>query len=262
MKTSQMEMDFAAKRNKMIGIAVSALFHALLLLLFLFMGLSYQIPPPPEYGIEVDMGGGGGGGSSSRAATMPTTPTPSTSGGDITQNIEETVTTNPAPKTVSTTIPTPITTRPEPIPETPTIDQRALFQPKSNTSGTGSGGTGTGSGTGSGSGSGDGEGTGQGSGRGNGIGTSGGDFYLNGRPVISKAFPASKPNLEGVVVVSFKADRDGNVTEATAGGKGTTIQDTQIWKECEKAALKSKFKPKSDAEIVEKGTITYRFVVQ
>ena len=62
--TANIEIDLDSKRNKIIGVIVSALFHALLFILFLFVGLSYQEPPPPEYGIEVDMGGGGGGGGS------------------------------------------------------------------------------------------------------------------------------------------------------------------------------------------------------
>ena len=260
--TPHIEMDYTARRNKVIGIAVSALFHALLLVLFLFMGLKYQIPPPPEYGIEVDMGGGGGGGNSGRTTTTPSVPeSPS---GDITQNIEETVNTNPVPKVQPTTNPTPTTPRVEPTPTTPTINQQAMYQKRNNSGGTGTGGEGTSTGPGKGNGTGgDGDnGTGHGNGGGNGIGNAGGDFYLNGRPVISKAFPASKNNLDGKVSVEFRADRDGNVVYAKVSGRGTTIHDLQIWEECEKAARRSKFRAKADAEIEEMGTITYRFVIQ
>jgi hypothetical protein len=249
-------IDYTSRRNKAIGIAVSAVFHALLLLLFLFMGLSYQIPPPPEYGIEVDMGGGGGGNNSPATSV----PTPAPNGGDITQNIEETVsvpdtktpTNNPKPTITNTPIDKPQ------IVETPAVNPNALFQKRNSSGGTGGDGTSKGSGTG---GDGD-DGNGQGSRNGNGIGNTGGDFFLNGRPVVSKAFPASKSNLNGKVIVDFRADREGNVMYAKAGVKGTTIQDMQIWEECEKAAKRSKFRPKSDAEIEEKGTITYRFVVK
>ena len=263
---AEIEIDFASKRNKIIGIAVSAVFHALLLLLFVFMGLSYQVPPPPEYGIEVDMGGGGGGGGGGRksgeqVAVQQAPPAPSVENVS-TQNIEETapITTTKQPN------PTPIKTPVEPTQtvEPQTVNPAALFPRKTDGgSGTGSGGgTGTGTGTGIGSGTGTGSGTGDGSGNGNGIGNSNGDFYLKGRPVMSKAFPASKPNLEGIVVVDFRADRAGNVIYAKAGGRRTTINDSQIWKACEEAALKSKFRAKSDAEIEERGEIIYKFVIQ
>jgi len=227
------------------------------------MGLKYQVPPPPEYGIEVDMsGGGGGGGNSGQASTTPSVPPPPS--GDITQDEEETVTTNPVPKVQPTTTPTTTTNpRVEPAPETPTVNPQAIYQKKTNSGGTGTGeGTSTGAGKGSGTG-GDGDGgTGHGSGGGNGIGNTGGDFYLNGRPVISKAFPASKNNLDGKVIVEFRADKNGNVVYAKAGARGTTINDAQVWEECEKAARKSKFKEKADAEIEEKGTISYHFKIQ
>ena len=257
----QMEIDLTARRNKIIGIAVSAIFHAVLLLLFLFMGLSYQVPPPPEYGIEVDMGGGGGSSGSRATASTPHTPSDESV---ATQNAEDvgvtaapTKTDNPKPTTSPTNTDNTVTT---PV-ETPTINTGALYPGKTNKGGTGTDGSGT---DGKGSGSvGDGDyGDGQGDKNGRGIGNTGGDFYLKGRPVINKAFPSSKNNLEGIVQVEFRADRNGNVIYAKAGGRGTTIHNAQIWEECEKAALKSKFKAKSDAEIEERGTITYRFVVQ
>ena len=72
--------DNDKKRNKVIAIITTVVFHGLLLLCFVFMGLSYQVPPPPEYGIEVDMGGGGGGSErqtvNKEQATTPATTAP------------------------------------------------------------------------------------------------------------------------------------------------------------------------------------------
>ena len=256
------------KKRKLIAVIATIVFHGLLMLCFFFMGLKHQIPPPPEYGIEVDMGGGGGGGGSNAqiASTVNAVrPTASARENISTQDAEETVgvnaSRNPVRQQPTTSQVTPTET-PQPVPETPTVNPNALFNRRTAQSGGSGGGTGGGTGSGTGTGVGSGSGTGTGSGHGSGAGNSGGDFFLNGRPVVTKAFPRAKNNLEGVVKVEFRADRDGNVIYAKAGGRGTTINDSQIWEECEKAAMRSKFRSKSDAQVEEKGVITYQFVMQ
>ena len=253
---THIETDSAPRRNRIIGIVVSLLFHSLLFLMFCFMGLAYQYPPPPEIGIEVDMGGGSRGGGSKGGETAEIrTPQPSTTDNTPTQDIDPTVPVN----TTTKPNPTPTNTHP-PADPVQVVDQKALFPPKKgNSGGGGSGGIGNEGGTGKGIGSDSGDGDG---GIGKSIGGGIGDFSLKGRPVVSKAFPPSRPNLEGIVVVEFRADREGNVIHAKAGARGTTITNAQIWDECEKAARRSKFKAKSDAEIEERGTITYKFVIQ
>ena len=258
------------KRNKVIALVTTVILHGLLLICFVFMGLTYQVPPPPEYGIEIDMGGGGGGGGNPKNTHRTTTASnPVASENISTQNIEESVALNTTTK--PTVKPTQQQTAPveqSKVEEAPTVNQNALFRRNTTQSGEGGsgggsgGGTGTGYGTGTGSGTGSGSGSGSGGGVGSGMGDGNGDFFLNGRPVVNKAFPKTKNNLEGIVKVDFRADRDGNVVYAKAGGRGTNINDPQIWEECEKAAKLSKFKAKSDAQIEEKGVITYRFVLQ
>jgi hypothetical protein len=259
MKYTDTDNDNDKKRNKAIAFITTVVLHGLLLLCFAFMGLTHQMPPPPEYGIEVDMGGGGGGGSRTYASNNinAATPASSTSENIATQNTEESVNLN------ATRRPTTNPTRPNPVQtenenrteETPVVNPNALFRRNASEGG---GGSGTGAGTGMGSGTGSGTGSNFGSGAGNG----GGDFFLDGRPVINKAFPKAKNNMEGVVKVDFRADKEGNVVYAKAGGRGTTINDQQIWEECERAARLSKFKAKSDAQAEEKGVITYRFIIQ
>ncbi len=245
------------KKRKLIAIIITIVFHGLLLLLFAFMGLKYQVPPPPEYGIEVDMGGGGGGSRAQTSQLVNASRPATTAARDnvSTQDHEETTTLNTSRRTTSrptTTQTTPSETAP--VEETPTVNPNALFRRNTNQGGE----AGNGTGTKTGDGAGDGDGNISGKGKGN----HGGDFFLDGRPVLAKAFPNAKNNLEGVVKVDFRADRDGNVVYAKAGVRGTTINDTQIWEECEKAAMRSKFKAKSDAQVEEKGVITYRFVLQ
>jgi hypothetical protein len=263
MKQTDSEND--KKRNKVIALITTVIVHGLLLVCFIFMGLTHQVPPPPEYGIEVEMGGGGGGGSKSQTSNhISSSSAPSEN--ISTQNIEATTTVNATPKpVVKPTRPQSTSTEnQQTVEETPTVNQNALFRRNTSQGGEGGGsggGVGTGYGTGTGSGTGSGSGSGNGGGHGSGMGDGTG-FFLNGRPVMVKEYPKAKNNLEGVVKVDFRADRDGNVVYAKAGGKGTTINDLQIWEECEKAAKRSKFKAKADAQMEEKGVITYIFKLQ
>ena len=102
--------------------------------------------------------------------------------------------------------------------------------------------------------------SGTGSGSGSGVGT--GDFWLDGRPVVYKVYPKASENTSGIVVVEFRADKEGNVKYAKAGARGTTINDNALWAECERAAKMSKFKEKKDAPDEQRGTIRYRFVAR
>ncbi|MDR2407278.1 MAG: energy transducer TonB [Bacteroidales bacterium] len=246
------------KKRKIIAILTTGVFHVLLLYCFLFMGLTYQVPPPPEYGIEVDMGGGGGG-SERQTTNRVSDPTPSSSAPkeDLsTQDIEESTTLNATRKPVAKpTSSNPTPTEDKNVNATPVVNPDALFR---RNAAQGGGGSGSGSGSGVGSGTETGTGSKPGDGKGNG----GGDFFLDGRPVIHKERPAAKNNLEGIVKVYFLADKEGTVVYAKVNVLGTTIMDLQIWAECERAAMRSKFKAKADAQLEEKGVITYKFVTQ
>lgn len=245
------------KRNQWIAGACVAVVYAALLIFFIAAGLTHQVPPPPEYGIELDMSGGGGGGASA-SVSAPADETPAvqaaprpTSARVSTQRVEATHrVASEQPKTTSNTV------QDNPQPE---VNQSALFRKKM---GQLAGGQGTGAGSGSGSGTGAGSGSGSGGGDGSGTGIGDGEFYLDGRPVVHKERPKGGENLNGMVVVEFRADRDGNVVYAKAGGRGTTINDAALWKECERAAMKSIFKKKADADAEEKGTIRYKFVTR
>lgn len=118
----------------------------------------------------------------------------------------------------------------------------------------GSGGDG---GSGGGSGSGKGNGNGTGTGAGTGAGTS---FDLGGRGSVSLPKPAYTSEKSGSVVVSITVDRDGNVLSAKAGARGTTVQDSELFRQAESAAKRAKFRKDEDAPEKQFGTITYRFV--
>jgi TonB family protein len=121
--------------------------------------------------------------------------------------------------------------------------------------------------TGSGNGTGNGSGTGQGNGTGNGIGNGSGDgigngisFTLQGRGGISLPKPAYNSDEQGKVVVTIFVNREGKVTRARAGAKGTSTTDQQLWTQAEIAARRAVFAPSANAPEEQTGTITYKFV--
>lgn len=96
---------------------------------------------------------------------------------------------------------------------------------------------------------------------GNGLGTSG-NWSLAGRS-LQGALP--KPNYklqkEGVVVVEIAVDRNGKVVSATPILRGSTTQETELWKLAKEAALKARFNANPTAQAKQVGTITYNFVL-
>ena len=98
-------------------------------------------------------------------------------------------------------------------------------------------------------------------GRGSGNQGSGPSFSLAGRTASSLPKPKYPGNEEGVVVVKITVDKNGTVTAAEPGVRGTTIMEQQFWTEAKQAALKAKFNTDNNAQSVQQGTITYRFVL-
>ena len=88
---------------------------------------------------------------------------------------------------------------------------------------------------------------------------SGGDYNLAGRKALSK--PKEQPDCqeEGVVVVTIKVDRNGKVTSATIGAKGTTNTKPCLTKPAIAAALKTTWSSAKDAPSIQTGTIIYKF---
>jgi hypothetical protein len=63
-------------------------------------------------------------------------------------------------------------------------------------------------------------------------------------------------------MVEISVDRSGIVIQAIPGTKGSTTLDEYLLKVARDAALKARFDPKSDAPAVQKGTITYNFILR
>lgn len=114
-----------------------------------------------------------------------------------------------------------------------------------------------GGGEGQGGGIGKGTGTGPGDGSGSGI-----SYSLGGRGSLTLHKPSYDSKEQGKVVVTIKVDKNGNVTSAVAGAKGTNVSDQTLWQLAKDAALKSKFASDPNAPETQIGTITYNFIRQ
>ena len=84
-------------------------------------------------------------------------------------------------------------------------------------------------------------------------------FDLSGRSARSLPKPVYPGDDEGVVIVKVTVDKNGNVTAAEPGARGTTIMDQRFWNEARQAALKAKFNVDNNAPAFQQGTISYRF---
>lgn len=67
---------------------------------------------------------------------------------------------------------------------------------------------------------------------------------------------------EGTVVVKITVDRNGRVTVAEPGQRGTTTMNPDLYDAARRAALQAKFNMDEDAPAFQTGTITYRFIIQ
>ncbi len=87
-------------------------------------------------------------------------------------------------------------------------------------------------------------------------------YSLAGRTPIRLPKPEYNYQEEGIVVVEVTVDRNGNVTKAIPGVKGSTTLNEYLLSVAKKAALASKFDRKPDAPAYQKGTITYHFILK
>jgi outer membrane biosynthesis protein TonB len=99
-------------------------------------------------------------------------------------------------------------------------------------------------------------------GNGSGLGNEGISYDLQGRGFQSLPPPKYDYQGEGRVVVEVSVDRSGKVTQAIPGTKGSTTLDEYLLRVAKEAALKARFDTKADAPVVQKGTITYNFILR
>lgn len=99
-------------------------------------------------------------------------------------------------------------------------------------------------------------------GDGGGTGDKGISYNLKGRGFQKLPPPKYDYQGEGRVVVEVSVDRLGKVIQAIPGSKGSTTLDEYLLKVAKDAALEAQFAAKSDAPAVQKGTITYNFILK
>jgi TonB family protein len=279
-------MDASIRRR---SIAYSVLIHLGIFLLLLFVVMKTPIPPFPE------AGGGGGvlvnigyldaaaGDVQPMSEVTTTDPAPEAATSSVqdeesfaTQDVEPVPVAKAhkdKPVTQPKTTTKPKTTEkknPQPV---QTVNPQALYKGTTRTgsqgnASSGSGdqgdrngdisqflGKGGGSGNGSGSGTGDGEGSGSGPGKGI-------SFDLGGRKMVKSPVIDDRSQETGKVVVAITVDKTGTVISAIPGFRGSTTTSAYLFSKAKEAAMKARFNADPNGADIQKGTITFVFVVQ
>lgn len=86
-------------------------------------------------------------------------------------------------------------------------------------------------------------------------------FYLGGRGSLYLDTPNNNFNEQGDVVVDIWVNREGKVVKAQVKTKGTNVLDPNLKQRAVDAAKNSKFEADPKADEVQRGTITYHFVI-
>lgn len=99
-------------------------------------------------------------------------------------------------------------------------------------------------------------------GEGSGLGDKGISYDLGGRGFQKLPSPKYDYQGEGRVVVEVSVDRQGKVIQAVPGTKGSTTLDEYLLRVAKEAALEAQFEANTSAPVVQKGTITYNFILK
>ena len=234
-------------KNKTIAIGVTVAVHAVVVVILFILALTTPLPLPGEAGVEVNLGmynEGMGVQQQPKPTKVVEAPKPKpepVKEETVTQDTEE----------------APALEEPKPK-EEPKVNERALFKPvnkpveepssEGNTETPGNQGNPNG-----------GQDIANYEGQG---GAGGGPSYdLGGRNAKSLPRPSSDFNDEGTIVVDIWVDRDGRVTNAQIG-KGTNITNTKMRETALQAARSSVFAPDKNAAELQRGTITYKFIIR
>jgi outer membrane biosynthesis protein TonB len=254
-------------RDKYKGIIGTVIFHVAIILLLILLGFSTPLPLPGEEGVEVNLGVNEEGfgdvqpelPSESIAEYSPAT--------TKTENLQEDIATQDKEET-------PIVVKPKEKPkekaivkdeakeivkEESKVNPDALYKGKSkqSTQQSGEGITGLDGDQGKPTGSADSKNyTGTG-GTGDGL-----SFSLAGRTPKYLPKPSRNFKENGTIVVQIDVDKYGKVVKALAIDKGSNTTDATLRNLAEQAAKMAIFNANPDAADVQRGTITYHFVVK
>lgn len=251
-------------KNKIYGAVTTIVFHAIAFVLLLVLCFRTPLPLPGEAGVEIDMGmyAQGMGFESSQYEEI-VEDIPEEQQVPEEPEVEEEILSEdediPALEEETEEKPEEIVeeVQEEVVEEKPVVNQRAMFQaPKVKKEPSSQGNT---------------EDTGD-QGKDNGLkgidryegngGSGGGPSYdLGGRGAKSISTPSRDFSEEGKVVVDIWVDKEGRVQRAEIG-KGTTIANSSMLNSAKTAALNSIFNKDDKATDLQKGTITYTFIIR
>lgn len=250
-------------KHKLLGIITTIVFHAIAVVLLFTLCFRTPLPLPGEAGVEVNLG------MYAQAMSQQVEEATSQQLEETTQpQIEETATEEFEEEILSEDEETPSieeiveeveeVEEPEVVEEKAVINQRAMFQaPKINKEIPSEGDNA--------------ENVGE-QGNPNGLkdieryeghgGSGDGPSYdLGGRGAKSISSPSKEVTEEGKIVVDIWVDRDGRV-QRTEIGKGTTIANSDMLAAAQRAAKNSIFNKDNKAADLQKGTITYNFIIR
>jgi len=244
------------------------IFHGLILYALLFYGYQKPFPPPLEEGILISFGNTQTGrGIEQPRFSEPVQPRPQPVRAreeqpNLTQDYEDAPAIEQPRRRKQRNQKPDVkpTEQPEQQPEKPVekpreVDRNALFPGRGTANSQGQGSSAEAGNQGAQSGA-----TGGGSSGGAGLGLSGSGASLEGRSLEgSLPEPAYGVQQSGKVVVRIRVDRDGNVVEAKADQRGSTVIDATLYEAAEQAARRAKFNSSPNSPIYQSGVITYVF---
>jgi len=255
------------KKDKYRGIIFTALFHVAVIALLFLLGFSTPLPLPGEEGVEVNLGTdmeGIGAIQPDRPSTVrKTTPPPKTQEKEdesfVTQNTEDAPVIEKSKKekvekeTVEEVVEKKI------VKEEPKVNPAAMYKGKSKDAikDANEGITGNEGDQGKPTGSKDSDNYEGPGGQGDGM-----SYSLSGRTPKYLPKPSSKFQENGTVVVQITVDKYGKVVKAIAIDKGSNTTNSTLRRLAEAAAKKAVFNANPNAAEVQRGTITYHFVVK
>lgn len=91
---------------------------------------------------------------------------------------------------------------------------------------------------------------------------SGVSFDLGGRKMVAPPKVVDRSQETGKVVVDITVDKYGKVVQAIPGGRGSTTTNTHLYNVARTAAMETKFDANPTAEVQQKGTMTFVFVLE
>lgn len=253
-------MESKWSKNTIIGVVGTLLFHGTIIVLLAIFGFTTELPLPGEKGVEINLGyydQGTGEVQPKQPASRPASSQASNSRQPeevATQQTEDApVISQPSEQQPSQQ--TSNTDNQQQTPKENQVNQQLLFPGNTQSEGGSEGNT-------------DEQGD-QGRPGGNPDaarydGPSGGNgstnYKLSGRYAVSLPEPSKDFEEQGKVVVKIWVNREGQVTHAVPGQKGSTTTDSRLYMLAKQAALRATFSKKNDAPDMQTGTITYYFV--